>query len=39
MTIPRSHIKRKKKKCQMKLSLEAYIQGVKDEMRGMGRMK
>lgn len=24
---------------QMKQSLEVYIQGVKDEMRGMGRMK
>ena len=26
-------------KRQMKQSLEVYIQGVKDEMRGMGRMK
>ena len=26
-------------KRQMKQSLEVYIQGVKDEMRGMGRMR
>lgn len=33
------HYEKEDPKRQMKQSLEVYIQGVKDEMRGMGRMK
>lgn len=36
---PYSYQEKENQKCQMKQSLEVYIQGVKDEMRGMGRMK
>ena len=34
-----SYQEKEEQKCQMKQSLEVYIQGVKDEMRGMGRMR
>ena len=34
-----SYQEKEDQKRQMKQSLEVYIQGVKDEMRGMGRMK
>ena len=34
-----SYQEKEEQKRQMKQSLEVYIQGVKDEMRGMGRMK
>lgn len=34
-----SYLEKEEQKRQMKQSLEVYIQGVKDEMRGMGRMK
>lgn len=33
-----SYQEKEEQKRQMKQSLEAYIQGVKDEMRAMGRM-
>ena len=35
----RSYQEKEDQKRQMKQSLEVYIQGVKDEMRGMGRMR
>jgi hypothetical protein len=35
---PISNQEKEERKRQMKQSLEVYIQGVKDEMRGMGRM-
>lgn len=34
-----SYQEKEDQKRQMKQSLEVYIQGVKDEMRGMGRMR
>ena len=34
-----SNQEKEEQKCQMKQSLEVYIQGVKDEMRGMGRLQ
>ena len=34
-----SYQEKDEQKRQMKQSLEVYIKGVKDEMRGMGRMK
>ncbi len=36
---PISNQEKEERKRQMKQSLEVYFQGVKDEMRGMGRMK
>ena len=34
-----SYQEKEDQKCQMKQSLEVYIQGVKDEMRAKGRMR
>lgn len=34
-----SYMKKEEQKGQMKLNLEGYIKGVKDEMKATGRMK